>query len=82
MNITETDEDEELGEDIDAQEVSRRLKLIRSGKYKPGDDEEEEEGDDDMDGNVETAQQAPKKKMKFEEPEPECDTLHFKRPTW
>ena len=72
MNAKEDEEDAEMGEDIDAEEVNRRLKLIRSGNYKPENDNPDSDGGND---------EAPKKRIKIEDQEPECDTLHFKRPT-
>ena len=67
------DEDEEIGEDIDAEEVSRRLKLIRSGQFKTE--------DPDSDGGM---NETPSKKSKLDlsGPDEDCDTLQFKRPTW
>ena len=66
------DEDEEMGEDIDAEEVSRRLKLIRSGQFKTE--------DPDSDGGM---NETPSKKSKIDlsGPDEDCDTLQFKRPT-
>ena len=71
MNGRSEEEEEDMGEDIDAAEVSRRLALIRAGQYVP------DEGNDEV---VESPPAA--KKIKIEQgPDPECETLRFKRPT-
>ena len=71
MNVqNKEEEDDTMGEDIAAEEVARRLRLIRDGKYQT-----EESSASSIDSPTKA------KKRKLEDHEDEDETLHFKRPT-
>ena len=85
MNNPEADEEDDLGEDVSAMEMIKRARanadtvnceffvyFLEINKF-PVDDENDNET-----MNYEPISK--KKKRQLEEPEPEDDTLHFKRP--